>query len=220
MLLTALLALGTSSVMAQTVRSGGGSGAASAQFMQQMQQLASERTELQADNAKLKEQVAALQKQLKAAQTEKDSLGRKAQVSESAISRFTQSNETLNQTVTQQRTKMDELIAKFRETANTLREVESDRNTVKGQIGARERELKSCMDKNQALYKINLEVLDRMENQGFWTAVAKSEPFTRIKRTQIENLADDYRGKAEESRIPEPAKDVAPMSTQIPTPRS
>ncbi len=53
-------ALGSmSGALAQTTRSGGG---ANAQLMQQMQQLASERTSLQAENAKLKKELDDLRK--------------------------------------------------------------------------------------------------------------------------------------------------------------
>jgi hypothetical protein len=35
--------------------------------------------------------------------------------------------------------------------------------------------------------------------------VAKSEPFTRLKRTELENLADGYRGTAGDNLLPEAA---------------
>jgi hypothetical protein len=40
--------------------------------------------------------------------------------------------------------------------------------------------------------------------------VARAEPFTRIKRTQLENLADDYRARAEEARL-----GAAPPAVQV-----
>jgi cell division septum initiation protein DivIVA len=185
---------------AQTMRSGGDN--ASAQLMQQMQQVVAERTQLQADNAKLKKDLEDLKKQVKSLQSEKDALSHKAQNSEAALSHSTASNESLNQNLAQQRARMEELIGKFRETATTLRDVETERSTVKGQLATRDRELKSCVDKNLALYKINAEVLDRFEHQGFWSSLAKAEPFTRLKRTEIENLVDEYRNKADDQRVP------------------
>jgi chromosome segregation ATPase len=188
---------------AQTARPAGN---ANAQAMQQMQQLASERTQLQTENAKLKQELDDAKKKLKSLQADKESLGRKSQGSEVALARLTAGNETLNQNLTQQRARMDELVAKFRETLGTLRDTETDRTGIKNQLAARDRELHSCVDKNLALYKVNVEVLDRLEHQGFWSSVAKAEPFTRLKRTQLENLVDEYRGKADDQRVESPTK--------------
>jgi hypothetical protein len=44
-------------------------------------------------------------------------------------------------------------------------------------------------------------VLTKLEDQGFWSRAARVEPFTRIKRTQLENLVDEYAARAEEQRI-------------------
>jgi ABC-type uncharacterized transport system substrate-binding protein len=96
---------------------------------------------------------------------------------------------------------MEQLIAKFRETAQTLRDVEAEHTTVKQTLATREQQLHSCVDHNQQLYKINEEVLARLEHQSFWSGVAQAEPFTRIKRIQMENLVDDYQARAQDQRI-------------------
>jgi chromosome segregation ATPase len=199
----AIISIAASTADAQTARPAGN---ANAQAMQQMQQLASERTQLQAENAKLKQELDDAKKKLKSLEADKESLGRKSQGSEAALARLTASNETLNQSLTQQRARMDELVAKFRETLGTLRETETDRTGIKNQLATRDREFHSCVDKNLALYKVNLEVLDKLEHQGFWSSAAKVEPFTRLKRTQLENLVDEYRGKAEDQRVESPPK--------------
>lgn len=185
---------------AQTSRSGGSAANPNAQAMQQLQQLASERTQLQAENAKLKKDMEEVKQQLKTLQSAKESLERKAQNSEVALSRSASSSDNLNEALAQQRARMEELVGKFRETAGTLREVEADRNTLRSRLEANERDLKSCTDKNTALYTLNAEVLDRLEHQGFWSSVARAEPFTKLKRVELENLADEYRGKAQDQR--------------------
>jgi chromosome segregation ATPase len=199
-IVVALLATGPAS--GQTTRPA----SPNAQVMQQLQQLASERTQLQADNARLKLDLDAANKKLKSLQSEKDAASRKAQGSESALARLTASSETLNQNLTQQRARMDELVAKFRETLATLKEVESDRANKSNQLATRNRELNSCVEKNLALYKISLEVLAHLEHQGFWSSVARAEPFTRLKRTEIENLVDEYKDRAKDQRVDEKSK--------------
>jgi chromosome segregation ATPase len=197
----ATLLLGAATATAQTAREGAG---ANAQLIGQLQQLASERTQLQADNARLKRDLDDTKKRLKALEGEKEQLSRNAQSAQLAVSRSSDRADSLEQSLARQKTRMDELIAKFRETATTLRDAENDRAGVKEQLAARERELETCAERNVALYSINGEILDRLENQGFWSSLGKAEPFTKLKRVEIENLVDDYRGRAEDQRVEAP----------------
>jgi hypothetical protein len=73
-----------------------------------------------------------------------------------------------------------------------------------------------CVDHNQALYKLNDEVLTRLENQGMWSRVASAEPFTRIKRTQLDNYVVESKARADAQRLPAasaPTPAATPSST-------
>lgn len=59
------------------------------------------------------------------------------------------------------------------------------------------------MDRNAAFYNLNTEVLDKMQNRGFWSALSEREPFTKLKRVELENLVEDYKYRAEELRLQE-----------------
>jgi chromosome segregation ATPase len=181
--------------LAQTARTGGG---ASAQLMQQMQQLAAERTTLQAENDKLKTQLASLQKDRDALKATQDALERKTRDAGAALAHSNSERAGTDQELAQTKAKMQELISKFRETIQTLRETETDAAKGKQTLAARDREFATCVDHNVALYQLNDEVLTRMEKQGVWTRVATAEPFTKIKRVQLENAIDDYRARAQE----------------------
>ena len=98
----------TGSAAAQTARSGG---SASTQLMQQMQQLASERTKLQADNDKLKAQLADLTKERDGLKAGQQALDRKAKDSSAALAHSAAERETTDKELTQTKAKMQELIA-------------------------------------------------------------------------------------------------------------
>jgi hypothetical protein len=213
-ILPVLIAIGMTAVPrtsdAQTARSGGG-GAASAQLMQEMQQLASERTALQAENARLKKDVDDAHKerdQLKKAQR---GIELRAKNSDAAVARDATQRESSERELTQTKAKMQELIAKFRETLQTLRETETASTTATQNLAARDRELKTCIDRNVALYHVNEEVLTRLEHHGVWSRMAEAEPFTKIKRVENENLVDGYKARADDQR-------VKPTSQSIVTP--
>lgn len=208
LLLASLLGAATSA-SAQAARGGGSS--SNAQVIQQLQQLGSERTQLQAENARLKRELEDLKKERDSLQAGQQSLTARERAAAAAATRGTQQREGLESELAQQKERMQQLVAKFRETGQTLREVETDRSAKAQSLAAREQELKACGDHNRALYDLNREVLERFEHQGVWSSLAAKEPFTRLKRTQLENLADAYRDRAEEQRI-EPAAPPHPQS--------
>jgi len=192
----AFVALATDST-AQVERSGN----SDARVMQQVQQLTGERASLQAENAKLKQELEQLKKELQKSGAEKVAAENRAKALTANAARGESSSKQAEEQLERNRAQMQELVAKFRETAGTLRDVEADRDSAKSQLAAQEREFKTCVDRNAALYNLNAEVLDRMENRGFWSSIAEREPFTKLKRVELENLIDDYKYRADELKL-------------------
>jgi phosphoglycolate phosphatase-like HAD superfamily hydrolase len=185
--------------------------------MQQLQQLAAERTAMQAEQARMKKELDDLRKErdtLKAGQAGSNASQRARAEAEAALARTQRENESATKELAQVKQRTQELIDKFRETATTLREVETDRATVKQAFAQQTRELNACVASNNALYDLNNEVLTRFEGQGFWSGLAKAEPFTKMKRVQLENLIDGYRTRADDKKYePGATPPVAPPPT-------
>jgi chromosome segregation ATPase len=196
----ALLAAFAGAAYGQTARSGGGN---NAQLLQQMQQLASERTALQAENARMKKDLDDLRKERDALKKGEQAAEGRAKATEAALTlaRNTSRRDTSEEELKQTKDRMQELVTKFRETIQTLKEVENESVTAKQAYAASDRDLKTCVDHNAALYKLNEEVLTRLEHQSGWSRVATLEPFTQIKRVQLENLVDDYKSRAVEQKL-------------------
>jgi chromosome segregation ATPase len=183
---------------AQTARPSGGGGASNPQLLQQIQQLASERTALQAENARMKRELDDIRKERDTLKTGHKSLAERARASEAALSRTNRESAGSEREIADLKARMQELIAKFRETAQTLREVETQNTSAKQSLAEKERALNVCIDKNVALYKLNDEVLTRLDGDGVFSRMARAEPFTQIKRTQLENLIDEYKDRADQ----------------------
>lgn len=200
----------TGTASAQSARSGN---SASAQLMQQMQQLASERTALQAENAKMKKELADVTKERDTLKNGRAALEQRARANEAAIiARSAQEKQNADGENEKLKERMQELIAKFRETAQTLKEVETERAAFKQSLAQRDIDLTQCTNKNDALYKLNGEILTRMEGQGGLSRLASLEPFTKLKRVQLENLVDEYKYKAEDQHVI-PGAAAAPVSS-------
>ncbi|MET0536210.1 MAG: hypothetical protein ABW171_18490 [Steroidobacter sp.] len=193
------------SAQAQVQRSGN----ADARVAQQLQQLANEKVALQAENNKLKQELEQVKAQLQKSASATKDLETRNRTLQASMSRANDNQQTEDQ-LQKSRAQLQELVTKFREMAQTLRDVETDRATVKSQLAGREREYKVCVDRNAGLYQLGDEVLDRMEDRGFWSQLTEREPFTRLKRTQLENLIDDYRYRVDELRL-----EKSPQATSL-----
>jgi chromosome segregation ATPase len=187
---------------AQTERSGGG--AASAQLMMQLQQLSSERTTLQAENSKLKGELEKARKERDSLKEAQDTIMKRGRGAEVELAKVVSDRARLEGELAQQKDRVQEVIGRLRETATTLRDVETEGEAAKRSLATREQELKTCVDRNQKLYALNTEVLARFDDQGFWSSLSRREPFTQLKRVELENLADGFRGTAQDNRIVEP----------------
>jgi len=202
--------------LAQVARSGG---SANSQLLQQMQQLASERTTLQVENERLKTELAELKKDRDALKSAQAVVDRRIKESVAALEHSNVQREATDQELTQNRAKMQELIGKFRESLAKMREIETDDAAQKQALAARDHELSVCVDHNAALYHLNDEILTRMEKrQGFFSCMAGDEPFTKIKRVRLENLADDYRARASQQLVAPVAKPTASSAVSAATP--
>jgi chromosome segregation ATPase len=203
----AVLALGIHGpASAQAARSTSGN----AQAMQQLQQLAAERTKLLADNAKLQADLDATRKERDALKKQQDASERRLQGNDGAVARANAKSDSLSQELEREKSKMTEIVAKFRELAGQLRVVESERSTVKNSLAQRDVELKQCVDRNLSLYALNGEVLTKLEQRGGFSPASALEPFTKLKRIELENLIDGYQTRADEQRPPSAALQAPP----------
>jgi chromosome segregation ATPase len=185
---------------AQVARSGGSE---TQKFMQQYQQLAAEKTALQAQVAQMKKDLDAAQAELAAAKKERDALKARSAGSAAAVAQLAQataSKETAEKNLEQYKQRTTELVARFREMATNLKETETSRTQLSTDLDARNRAYDQCAENNLQLYEINGEILNRYEHVGPFTKVSSAEPFTKITRTRIENLVDEYRERAEQMR--------------------
>lgn len=79
---------------------------------------------------------------------------------------------------------------------------------INGQKDALESALKNekeaygkCAGNNRELCSIAKEILGRYENKGFFTKVMEKEPFTQIKKVELEKLVQEYDKKIDENRV-------------------
>jgi chromosome segregation ATPase len=192
------LTVGCGALHAQTERSGGGGEAQ--RILQQYQQLAGEKTALQAQVAQMKQELDAAKTELTAVTKERDALKAQTGAAAAAGAQLAAIKESSEKAAEMSKQRMTELIGRFRETATNLKEVEADRNKLQDDLRVRNEAYDRCAADNLSLFEINDDLLNRYEHIGPFTKAMAVEPFTRITRTRIENLVDEYRTRALELR--------------------
>jgi len=193
--------LATSGAWAQTQRTGGGE---AQRIMQQYQQVASEKTALQAQVTQLKKDLDNAQTELAAVKKERDALKARSGVSAAVAAQLTRANESkesAEKSLEQNKQRTAELVERFKETIATLKGVESDRATLQKDNAALTTDVDKCAADNVELYGITKTVLDRYDHVGLFTKVSSVEPFTKITRTRIDNLVVEYQERAEAARL-------------------
>jgi chromosome segregation ATPase len=219
LLASGIIAASAHDASAQVQRSGGGANAALAQ---QYQQTLAEKTQLQADKDKLQKELDDTKKQLEAAKAQlaasKSTAGSAASQLAAAQAAAQAASQSSAQAQEQARARMLELVNRFRDTAVTLRGVEAERSQLQQQLVQSKASFDQCAERNYQLYQVDNEVLDHYEHEGAFSHLARAEPFTRIKRTQVENLVDEYKARAEELRVQRAARaaDNAPATAPVP----
>jgi len=169
--------------------------------MQQYQQATAARDSLQAENAQLKQHAEQLQQQLDAATKAQAAAERKVNGLQQQVNREGQSQQAVEGATQKVNAQLAEVIGRYKEMAQQLKDVEADRSSLRIKSADDARKLGKCVDDNAQMYLLSEEILGRYEHRGFWSRAADVEPFTKLSRTRLENLADDYRERISELRI-------------------
>lgn len=90
------------------------------------------------------------------------------------------------------------------QTQQTLARTEADKRGLEGVKVRQEKEIAACEDKNLKLYRTGRELMTRFEQKTCGEILAQKEPFTGLKRVEIENLLEEYRDKLDEQKLIKP----------------
>jgi chromosome segregation ATPase len=151
---------------------------------QEKAQLTQEKTEL---DGKLKEvegkldetrsqaarKTARLEKELAAVQADKEALTTRLSATEQRLAKLTE----LQLSTDAERKRLDVLSTQLKQS------------------------LTACEAKNETLHQQGVELLERYERKNCVDAMLQSEPFTGLKRVEMENFVEDHREKLDEHKL-------------------
>ncbi len=88
-----------------------------------------------------------------------------------------------------------------RTTAQTLTQTESAKKQSEAQLAGTRRELKQCQTQNGQLYGLGREMMDKYRDKTCQDALAQAEPFTGLKKVEVENLLEAWRDRLEREKL-------------------
>jgi len=97
------------------------------------------------------------------------------------------------------------LTAKLAETEHKLAELRSAASADKQQyeiaIARQRTALAGCSERNARMYKLGNELLDKYEEKSCLASVFQAEPFTGLKRAQVEKMVEEDREKLDKEQL-------------------
>lgn len=91
-------------------------------------------------------------------------------------------------------------------TQGQLRDTEGRRATAQAGLDQTSGFLKACEAANDQLYKVGREVLAAYDGKDLGDVLTQNEPFTQLKRVEMETIIQDLQDKLTDARYRKPAK--------------
>ena len=86
--------------------------------------------------------------------------------------------------------------------AQKLVELESLKRQTDSQLAGKEKDFDMCQTHNGRLYEIGREMMQKYRDKTCQDALAQAEPFTGIKKVEVENLLETWRDRLDREQLP------------------
>jgi chromosome segregation ATPase len=93
----------------------------------------------------------------------------------------------------------------YNDAANIARTRDGDAKRADAELVKLREQLRQEQEKNQQLYKLGQEILDLYDRKDLGSLLAGSEPVTKLKRVEYENIMQDYQDKLRASQVAQPS---------------
>lgn len=195
----ALMALCALPAQAEVRRPAGG--AAGAQVQALLQQISAERDTLKTENTRLKADLDKAQQAQKTAEAAASAGDEELTRLRAAVAAFQAQNEALRAQLGQSQAAIGSLRGEQAATQAELRQAQGKGQALDGELGACRARVDTLIGHNGRLFDIGNELLDRFEKKGVWASLREAEPFTGLKRVELENIVQDYRFAIDDQRV-------------------
>jgi chromosome segregation ATPase len=127
---------------------------------------------------------------------------------EAKVAELDGKNKELTQGLTQAReayaaleNKAAEIAAVARDRGEEIKKLTGDKQGLDTQLKGTQAQLDHCESNNARLAILGTELVEKYERKGLVTTILQNEPFTQVKKVEIENLAAEYREQIEKEKL-------------------
>ena len=175
---------------------------------QQVQQITQEKAALEGKLAGYEEEKAALAQEkeklagkARNAEARASGEGRKRQQLQAALDAVTKEKESLLEQKSDLEKRLIEMTAKQTQSARELEATLAQKKQADATVISHKKQVASCEDQNLKLYQYGRDLIEQCRDRSATGAVLRLEPFTGIKRVEIENLLETYRDKLDKEKL-------------------
>ena len=176
--------------------------------MLQLRDVQTQLSTLQGTQAELEEKKAKLEDDFKKLKSKTDA---EKLESDKAIERLNGSVTEKEAQIAQLKVELEKAKAAFELKDKVLTATEEKRKAFEEKSIMLDRRVADQQAKNQAMYKIGIEILNRYEKFGLGDALTAREPFIGATRVKFENLVQDFQDKLTEQKL-KPVKGAPPAA--------
>lgn len=91
--------------------------------------------------------------------------------------------------------------AQQRTTVHTLAQTESVKKQTETQLAGTRQDLQLCQTHNGRLYGLGREMMQKYRDKSCQDALAQAEPFTGLKKVEVENVLETWRDQLDRERL-------------------
>jgi chromosome segregation ATPase len=193
--------LATGSVLADSDRKASREREAMRRAQQQVQQMQGQLSTLGEEKDKLTQDLDKATNDLKSTKAHNAQVGRKLAAEQQKREELEKELAATKETLDKTQASLTETTRNLDDTRLKLATTEAQKKELETIKAFRERQISACEDKNKSMYQIGRDLMVRYEQKHCGEVFAEKEPFTGLKRVEMENMMEGYRDKLDEQRV-------------------
>jgi len=207
--------LSNSAVYGVEQKAAGDGGSAIRKAQGLIRQLSQEKSALEAEKAQWQNEKTELQVKLK----NLEDAVKKLQPLQAEVGRYKTDLETtrknLDDELGRERQQKQALLQKHNEVVLKANAINGDNQLLVEAVKEREQWIAQCAKTNNELRTLNLEIISKYKQKGFWEELAEREPITGLGSIESETLIENYRYKLQQLKMT-PFKSKTEQTESVP----
>jgi chromosome segregation ATPase len=175
-------------------------------MQQQLQQVEQARAQAEQEKAAALADIDKLERELDAAKSANRKLASERLARNRAERSFKAAQaelDTLKVKLADTEARLSDTQARLDAASKTLAQTDSARKQTETQLADTRQEFGQCRAHNGRLYALSREMMTKYRDKTCQDALAQAEPFTGLKRVEIENLLENWRDASDRERLSE-----------------